>query len=308
MGCLKLEYQREESHLKIVHCKIEKEESCAGVYRFGFQGQEQDNELKGNGNSVNFKYRMHDPRIGRFFAVDPLFRDYPWNSPYAFSENKVIHMIELEGLEAVTPGHPRILENGVARIKRQDEMDIFDEVQSVYTGLYHSTTSLNGEKPSYAESIVLFKAAQELVFAKYGLDVYVEVASYLTAVGALKNFTQKGIKKLLGEAKKLGKKKGKNLIDEIVNNPYTKKTRGDNLKSKNSYEKLIKEHKQKVKDIRERPMEVIKPEKLKQMTKDNPSKEVLQERIQHQVKTIEQQIKKQEGELNKINEVLKYQE
>ena len=43
---------------------------------------------------------MHDPRLGRFFAVDPLFTKYPWNSPYAFSENKVIHMIELEGLEA----------------------------------------------------------------------------------------------------------------------------------------------------------------------------------------------------------------
>ena len=42
---------------------------------------------------------MHDPRIGRFFAVDPLAPDYPWNSPYAFSENQVIDAIELEGLE-----------------------------------------------------------------------------------------------------------------------------------------------------------------------------------------------------------------
>jgi hypothetical protein len=42
---------------------------------------------------------MHDPRVGRFFAVDPLTAKYPWNSPYAFSENKVISLIELEGLE-----------------------------------------------------------------------------------------------------------------------------------------------------------------------------------------------------------------
>ena len=42
---------------------------------------------------------MHDPRVGRFFAVDPLFREYPWNSPYAFSENRVIDAVELEGLE-----------------------------------------------------------------------------------------------------------------------------------------------------------------------------------------------------------------
>ena len=77
----------------------EPKNKCLTLYRYGFQGQESDNEVKGNGNSVNFKYRVHDPRLGRFFAVDPLFKDYPWNSSYAFSENKVIEAIELEGLE-----------------------------------------------------------------------------------------------------------------------------------------------------------------------------------------------------------------
>jgi RHS repeat-associated protein len=74
--------------------------SNSSEYRYGFQGQEKDDEIKGNGNSVNYKYRMHDPRLGRFFAVDPLTSSYPWNSPYAFSENKVIAWIELEGLES----------------------------------------------------------------------------------------------------------------------------------------------------------------------------------------------------------------
>jgi len=68
-------------------------------YRYGFQGQEKDDEIKGSGNSINFKYRMHDARIGRFFALDPLAATYPHNSPYAFSENEVIDAIELEGLE-----------------------------------------------------------------------------------------------------------------------------------------------------------------------------------------------------------------
>jgi RHS repeat-associated protein len=70
-------------------------------YRYGFQGQESDDEVKGEGNSVNYKYRMHDPRVGRFFATDPLENKYPANSPYAFSENNVIHAVELEGLEKV---------------------------------------------------------------------------------------------------------------------------------------------------------------------------------------------------------------
>lgn len=68
-------------------------------YRYGFQGQEMDDEVKGEGNSVNYKYRMHDPRIGRFFAIDPLAPKYPYNSPYAFSENSTIRFGELEGLE-----------------------------------------------------------------------------------------------------------------------------------------------------------------------------------------------------------------
>ena len=42
---------------------------------------------------------MHDPRIGRFFAVDPLAAKYPWNSSYSFQENKIGLGRELEGLE-----------------------------------------------------------------------------------------------------------------------------------------------------------------------------------------------------------------
>ena len=70
-------------------------------YKYGFQGQEKDDELKGEGNSLNYTFRMHNPRVGRFFAVDPLFKEYPHNSVYAFSENRVIDATELEGLEAV---------------------------------------------------------------------------------------------------------------------------------------------------------------------------------------------------------------
>ncbi|MGB5976767.1 MAG: RHS repeat-associated core domain-containing protein, partial [Cyclobacteriaceae bacterium] len=64
-------------------------------YRYGFQGQEKDDET----GVVNYKFRMHNPRIGRFFSIDPLAPKYPHNSPYAFSENRVIDGVELEGLE-----------------------------------------------------------------------------------------------------------------------------------------------------------------------------------------------------------------
>jgi RHS repeat-associated protein len=71
-------------------------------YRYGFNGQEKDDEWTGQtGSHLNFKYRMYDARIGRFFAIDPLSASYPYNSTYAFCENRVINSFDFEGLEAV---------------------------------------------------------------------------------------------------------------------------------------------------------------------------------------------------------------
>jgi hypothetical protein len=52
-------------------------------------------------NWDSFKWRNHQPDIGRFFNVDPLSDKYVYNSPYAFAENRVIDGRELEGLEWV---------------------------------------------------------------------------------------------------------------------------------------------------------------------------------------------------------------
>lgn len=70
-------------------------------YRYSVQNQEKHDEIRGKGNYINYKYRGYDPRVGRLdWLVDPLSPEYPWNSPYAFSENRVIDAVELEGLEA----------------------------------------------------------------------------------------------------------------------------------------------------------------------------------------------------------------
>ncbi|MFL9483447.1 RHS repeat-associated core domain-containing protein, partial [Chitinophagaceae bacterium LWZ2-11] len=65
-----------------------------------FQGQRFDDDL--DLNWVQFKWRNHDPQIGRFIEIDPLAEDYEYNSIYAFSENKVTNHVELEGLESVS--------------------------------------------------------------------------------------------------------------------------------------------------------------------------------------------------------------
>ncbi len=105
-------------------------------YRYGFQGQEKDDEVKGEGNSINYKYRMHDPRVGRFFATDPLEKSYPWNSPYAFSENRVVDGVELEGLEVDLENGPTAEDMAVATVATFQEIGF--SIKNLMTlGLMH---------------------------------------------------------------------------------------------------------------------------------------------------------------------------
>jgi len=69
-------------------------------YRYGFNGMEKDDEVKGEGNSINYKARIYDPRIGKFLSIDPLTRSYPMLTPYQFASNTPIQAIDIDGLEA----------------------------------------------------------------------------------------------------------------------------------------------------------------------------------------------------------------
>jgi RHS repeat-associated protein len=68
-------------------------------YRWGFGGQMMDWDAGGN---YSFKHRAYDARIGRFLSMDPIAMDYPWNSVYAYSENRIMDGVDLEGLEFVS--------------------------------------------------------------------------------------------------------------------------------------------------------------------------------------------------------------
>lgn len=70
-----------------------------GSYRYGFNGKENDDEVKGVGNHQDYGLRIYDPRLGKFLSEDPLRKDYPWNSVYAFAENDVIRCVDLDGGE-----------------------------------------------------------------------------------------------------------------------------------------------------------------------------------------------------------------
>jgi len=69
----------------------------SGDYRFGFNGMERDDELKGEGNSYDFGARIYDNRVGRWLSVDPLQTHYPSLSPYNGMGNNPIYFIDPDG-------------------------------------------------------------------------------------------------------------------------------------------------------------------------------------------------------------------
>ena len=77
-------------------------------YRYGFNGKEKDDEIKGSGLHYDYGFRVYDPRLGKFLSTDPLTRDFPWYTPYQFAGNKPIVAVDLDGLEELDY---RILEN-----------------------------------------------------------------------------------------------------------------------------------------------------------------------------------------------------
>ena len=68
-------------------------------YRYGFNGKENDNEVKGEGTQQDYGMRIYDTRLGRFFSVDPITKQYPELTPYQFASNRPIDGIDKDGLE-----------------------------------------------------------------------------------------------------------------------------------------------------------------------------------------------------------------
>ncbi|MDO3628862.1 AHH domain-containing protein [Mucilaginibacter sp. BT774] len=72
-------------------------------YRYGFNGKENDNDVKGTGNEQDYGMRIYDPRVGKFLSVDPLSAKYPELTPYQFASNSPIWLIDIDGNEGGIP-------------------------------------------------------------------------------------------------------------------------------------------------------------------------------------------------------------
>ena len=70
-------------------------------YRFGFNGQEKDNEIAGMGNHNTAEFWEYDTRVGRRWNTDPV--TLPFESPYAVNHNNPIQQNDPLGNSADDP-------------------------------------------------------------------------------------------------------------------------------------------------------------------------------------------------------------
>jgi len=82
-------------------------------YRYGFNGKENDNEVKNKeGSQQDYGMRIYDTRVGKFLSVDPVAAKYPYLTPYQFASNSPVSGIDLDGLEYLTAVYNVTVKNG----------------------------------------------------------------------------------------------------------------------------------------------------------------------------------------------------
>ena len=75
--------------------------SAGTAYRYGFNGKENDNEVSGEGNKLDYEARILDSRLGRWMSIDPEAKKFPAESPYIYSSNSPILFYDPDGEEKI---------------------------------------------------------------------------------------------------------------------------------------------------------------------------------------------------------------
>jgi len=110
-----------------------------GGYRYGFNGKENDNEVKGTGNSLDFGARVYDTRLGKLLSVDPHSASYPNISSYSFALNNPIIAIDPDGKDVhIVIGDKPV---GTTRIRLIGSENVKNAPATIEVTLYKMTVT-----------------------------------------------------------------------------------------------------------------------------------------------------------------------
>jgi hypothetical protein len=147
-----------------------------GGYRYGFNTQEKDDEIAGEGNSYTAEFWQYDGRLGRRFNLDPV--DQVWMSNYSVLENNPLYFIDPNGDWAKTK---------VTRYRENGEKKKWWQVW-YHTSRYIKTVEVHDVK----------------IINKTGIKQ--TDANYNNEIESLKNNFRIGIESWNGKSSKNGKK------------------------------------------------------------------------------------------------------
>ena len=137
--------------LKVTHSTFKSVgKSCAGIYRYGFNGKERDKEW-GGGATYDYGFRIYNAQIGKFLSVDPLAKSFPWNSSYSYAENQVIWAIDLDGLERFVIVYSPYVRD---QMKQSLKIKNYKQVMSWYSyASSHAWVDENGNRSDYYQEL-----------------------------------------------------------------------------------------------------------------------------------------------------------
>jgi len=102
------------------------------AYSWGFNGKENDDEISGEGNNLDFGARIYDSRLGRWMSVDPLYFKYPHESPYNYVSSNPIIYSDKEGLEKRLEIIFKTDQGDIKIIKVVDEYEVTIGIKETY--------------------------------------------------------------------------------------------------------------------------------------------------------------------------------
>jgi RHS repeat-associated protein len=103
--------------------------SAVSGYRYGFNGQEGDAEVSGEGNSYTAEYWQYDSRLGRRWNVDPVVKHN--QSGYSAYANNPILIIDPNGADSTVYLYSAIDRNGNAKYDIKSLEKIANEAQNI---------------------------------------------------------------------------------------------------------------------------------------------------------------------------------
>ena len=118
-------------------------------YRYGFNGMEKDDEVKGQGNSYTTYFRQYDPRVARWLSIDPV--THPQFSPYSSFDGNPLFFADPSGADVEGDYYDRsgnyLGNDGIDdnKVHIVDDASNFDISQFQSGGHYYNNQSCFGE-------------------------------------------------------------------------------------------------------------------------------------------------------------------